>query len=94
MRLIFLLFSMLGLASANAQQTYLINWDEVGAESTNHLGELIQIDSSNPPGNETDVANYLQAVLADTLSVRAMPMTWRTFASLRWPTSGASRTWT
>jgi len=65
MRLIFLLFSMLGLASANAQQTYLINWDEVGAESTNHLVELIQIDSSNPPGNETDVANYLQAVLAE-----------------------------
>ena len=27
--------------------------------------ELIQIDSSNPPGNETDVANYLQAVLAE-----------------------------
>ena len=65
MRLIFLLFSMLGLASANAQQTYLINWDEVGAESTNHLVELIQIDSSNPPGNETDVANYLQAALEE-----------------------------
>ena len=65
MRLIFLLFSTLGLASANAQQTYLIDWDEVGAESIDHLVELIQIDSSNPPGNETDVANYLQAVLAE-----------------------------
>jgi len=65
MRLIFLLFSMLGLASASAQQTYLINWDEVGAESTHHLVELIQIDSSNPPGNETDVANYLQAALEE-----------------------------
>ena len=64
MRLIFLLFSMLGLASANAQQTYLIDWDEVGAESIDHLVELIQIDSSNPPGNETDVATYLQTVLA------------------------------
>jgi acetylornithine deacetylase/succinyl-diaminopimelate desuccinylase-like protein len=64
MRLIFLLFSTLGLASANAQQTYLIDWDEVGAESIDHLVELIQIDSSNPPGNETDVANYLQRVLA------------------------------
>ena len=65
MRLIFLLFSMFGLASANAQQTYLINWDDVGAESTNHLVELIQINSSNPPGNETDVANYLQAALEE-----------------------------
>jgi len=65
MRLIVLLFSMLGLASVNAQQTYLIDWDEVGAESIDHLVELIQIDSSNPPGNETDVANYLQAVLAE-----------------------------
>jgi acetylornithine deacetylase/succinyl-diaminopimelate desuccinylase-like protein len=64
MRLFFLLFSTLGLASANAQQTYLIDWDEVGAESIDHLVELIQIDSSNPPGNETDVANYLQKVLA------------------------------
>ena len=45
MRLIFLLFSMLGLASANAQQTYLIDWDEVGAESIDHLVELIQIDA-------------------------------------------------
>jgi len=65
MRLIFLLFSMLGLASASAQQTYLIDWEEVGAESIDHLVELIQIDSSNPPGNETDVANYLQAVLSE-----------------------------
>ena len=64
MRLIFLLFSLLGLTSANAQQTYLIDWDEVGAESIDHLVELIQIDSSNPPGNETDVATYLQTVLA------------------------------
>lgn len=64
MRVIFLLFSFLCAASVNAQQTYLIDWDAVGAESIDHLVELIQIDSSNPPGNETDVANYLQAVLA------------------------------
>ncbi len=65
MRWIFLLFSFLCAASANAQQTYLIDWGEVGAESIDHLVELIQIDSSNPPGNETDVATYLQAVLAE-----------------------------
>jgi len=65
MRLIFLLFSLLCAMSASARETYLIDWDEVGAESIDHLVELIQIDSSNPPGNETDVANYLQAVLAE-----------------------------
>jgi acetylornithine deacetylase/succinyl-diaminopimelate desuccinylase-like protein len=64
MRLIFMLFSLIFVVSANAQQTYLIDWDKVGAESIDHLVELIQIDSSNPPGNETDVANYLQTVLA------------------------------
>jgi len=65
MRLIVLLIPLLFLANANAQQTYLIDWDEVGAESIDHLVELIQIDTSNPPGNETDVANYLQVVLAE-----------------------------
>lgn len=65
MRWIFLLFSLLCFANASAQKTYLIDWDEVGDESIDHLVELIQIDSSNPPGNETDVANYLQVVLAE-----------------------------
>jgi acetylornithine deacetylase/succinyl-diaminopimelate desuccinylase-like protein len=65
MRLIFLMFSLLCAASSNARQTYLIDWDEVGAESINHLVELIQINSSNPPGNETEVVNYLQAALAE-----------------------------
>ena len=64
MRLILLGLSI-GLATvANAQQTYLVDWDEVGAESIDHLVELIQINSSNPPGNETDVADYLKAELA------------------------------
>lgn len=64
MRLILLVLSFCFAAIANAQQTYLIDWDDVGAESIDYLVELIQINSSNPPGNETDVANYLQAELA------------------------------
>jgi acetylornithine deacetylase/succinyl-diaminopimelate desuccinylase-like protein len=64
MRLILLFLSMFSAASANAQQSYLIDWEEVGEESIDHLVELIQIDSSNPPGNETAVAQYLAAVLA------------------------------
>ena len=63
MRQVILALFLVLAASADAQQTYLINWDKVGDESIEHLVELIQIDSSNPPGNETDVANYLRAEL-------------------------------
>ena len=64
MRLISLLFLSLLFTCANARQSYMIDWNEVGEESIGHLVELIQIDSSNPPGNETEVVAYLEAVLA------------------------------
>lgn len=47
-----------------AQQTYLIGWEATGAESINHLVDLIKINSTNPPGNETEVAEYVKAELA------------------------------
>ena len=50
--------------AANAQDRYLVDWDEVGEEAINHLVELVQIDTSNPPGNETEAANYIKAELA------------------------------
>lgn len=55
---------MLFEVPANAQPDYLVDWDEVGQESIDHLVNLIRIDTSNPPGNETDVAHYLKSVLA------------------------------
>jgi acetylornithine deacetylase/succinyl-diaminopimelate desuccinylase-like protein len=64
MRWIYLLVSLSFLSCANAQQSYLIDWDVVGAESIDHLVELIQIDTSNPPGNETAGTDYLEAVLS------------------------------
>ncbi len=64
MRWIFIAFSLSFVACANAQQSYLIDWEKVGEESIGHLVELIQINSTNPPGNETDVTDYLAAVLA------------------------------
>ncbi len=64
MRLICLLFLLSSFSVAHAQKSYLIDWDEVGEESVQHLVELIQIDTSNPPGNETEVAMYLQRMLA------------------------------
>ena len=65
MRLFFILFFMFCATIANAQQTYLIDWDAVGEESIQHLIELIQIDSRNPPGNETEVVRYVKSALED-----------------------------
>jgi acetylornithine deacetylase/succinyl-diaminopimelate desuccinylase-like protein len=50
---------------AAAQQSYLVDWDEIGEEAIQHFVELIRIDSSNPPGNETEVAEYVQTILAE-----------------------------
>ncbi|HNP62967.1 MAG TPA: M20/M25/M40 family metallo-hydrolase [Woeseiaceae bacterium] len=63
MRLIFCVFSILAVSSANAEPDYLVDWDQAGAEAVGHLVELIQIDTSNPPGNETKAVEYLEGVL-------------------------------
>jgi acetylornithine deacetylase/succinyl-diaminopimelate desuccinylase-like protein len=57
--LILALFSLPG----HAQDRYLIDWDSVGEESLRHLVELIKINTTNPPGNETLAANYVRAIL-------------------------------
>jgi len=64
MRSLLFLTVAFAMANANAQQSYLIDWPDVGEESIEHLVNLIRIDTSNPPGNETDVVNYLETVLA------------------------------
>jgi acetylornithine deacetylase/succinyl-diaminopimelate desuccinylase-like protein len=52
------------MATATAQQSYLIDWSETGEEAVQHLVELVQINTTNPPGNESLVVAYLQAELA------------------------------
>ena len=47
-----------------AQERYLVDWDAVGDETVDFLVDLVKIDSSNPPGNETRVAEYLKQALA------------------------------
>ncbi|MBI4791025.1 MAG: M20/M25/M40 family metallo-hydrolase [Chloroflexi bacterium] len=39
------------------------NWDAVRQEVTGYLQDLVRIDTTNPPGNETLAAEYLAAVL-------------------------------
>jgi acetylornithine deacetylase/succinyl-diaminopimelate desuccinylase-like protein len=55
---------LLQISAAQAQQSYLVDWDAVGNEAIDHLVELVKIRSVNPPGGETAVAEHIQAVLA------------------------------
>ncbi|MBA2454053.1 MAG: M20/M25/M40 family metallo-hydrolase [Chloroflexia bacterium] len=40
------------------------DWDAVRDEVTSHLQNLIRLETVNPPGNETLVANYLKGAIA------------------------------
>lgn len=40
-----------------------INWKSYAKEATKLLSELLQIDTTNPPGNEQKAARYLQGLL-------------------------------
>jgi len=51
-------------ALAAAQNPYLVDWEEAGEEAIGYMVDLVRINSSNPPGNETKVANYVRDVLA------------------------------
>ena len=64
MRQIINLSLILVSIGASAQDRYLIDWEATGEESINHLVELVRINTANPPGNETEAANYIKAVLA------------------------------
>jgi acetylornithine deacetylase/succinyl-diaminopimelate desuccinylase-like protein len=59
------LFAIFASINCIAQERFLIDWDVANEEALNFLSDLVQIDSSNPPGNETQVVEYLQAVLAN-----------------------------
>ena len=54
-----LIISALCTAAAFAQ-TPAINWDQQKAEILRHYRALVQLDTSNPPGNETRVVEYLK----------------------------------
>ena len=51
------------LNAAGAQHSYLVDWDAIGREAIDHLVELVKIPSVNPPGNETEGAEYVRAAL-------------------------------
>ena len=54
-----LLYAQIALAAGPLP----IHWRSVNAEALRHLTALLRIDTSNPPGNETEAAQYLADVL-------------------------------
>jgi acetylornithine deacetylase/succinyl-diaminopimelate desuccinylase-like protein len=49
--------------AAMAQDRYPVSWDKVEKETLEHIQNLVRIDTSNPPGNETGAAEYVQRAL-------------------------------
>ena len=64
MRALIAILIMVHPIVAIAQGHPLIDWDKIGDESIDFMVDLVRIDTSNPPGNETEVVDYLKAVLA------------------------------
>jgi len=57
-----LLAFLLAATALSAQQAQ-INWETVNPETLEHYSNLIRIDTSSPPGNETKAVEYLKKVL-------------------------------
>src|SRR5579872_1480534 len=61
-------FALVALAVGAAQipstaQIPSVDWNQQRAELLRHYRALVQLDTSDPPGNETRVAEYLKRVL-------------------------------
>src|ERR1017187_10271623 len=41
----------------------VVDWDKAKAETLLHYQSIVRMNTSNPPGNETSVVNYLREVL-------------------------------
>jgi acetylornithine deacetylase/succinyl-diaminopimelate desuccinylase-like protein len=54
---------LLFAARAIAADRYTVQWDKVHQETLEHYTHVLRIDTTNPPGNETQVASYVKSVL-------------------------------
>jgi acetylornithine deacetylase/succinyl-diaminopimelate desuccinylase-like protein len=48
---------------APGSEPHAVDWDSVAREALEHLSALLRIHTVNPPGNETEAAQYLAEVL-------------------------------
>src|SRR5271169_6607190 len=55
--------SFLLLPTILCAQAQELDWKKLQAETREHFSAMVRINSSNPPGNETLVAKYIQGVL-------------------------------
>ncbi len=55
--------SVLLLPAYLCAQAPELDWKKLQAETREHFSAMVKINSSNPPGNETVVAKYIQGVL-------------------------------
>ena len=63
-RFIFVCVSTLVLSATTLAQQPEFNPEQARNEAVKFLGDLVKIDTSNPPGNETRAAEYIKGVLA------------------------------
>src|ERR1700680_4551371 len=57
------LYTFLFLALSARAAEPVMDWSKVKAETLLHYQSIVRINTSNPPGNETLVVNYLKNVL-------------------------------
>jgi acetylornithine deacetylase/succinyl-diaminopimelate desuccinylase-like protein len=62
-RIFLAVFALLLFSSSSIAQQ-LPDFTAAQTEAVKFLGELVKIDTSNPPGNETRAAEYIKGVLA------------------------------
>ncbi len=53
----------LASSAAMASDRYPVDWSKIHAETLEHYTDILRMDTTNPPGNETKVANYVKTVL-------------------------------
>src|SRR5260221_11955068 len=64
MRTLSTIAAVLLLTSLSFAQSRALNADASQAEAARFLADLVRLDTSDPPGNESKVAEYIQGVLA------------------------------
>jgi acetylornithine deacetylase/succinyl-diaminopimelate desuccinylase-like protein len=61
---LFFVFFLNGLAAGSALAQSSPDFNKARDEAVKFLGDLVRIDTSNPPGNETRAAEYIKGVLS------------------------------
>ena len=69
------LILFLSAPGLQAQDKYPVDWGKTATETLEHFQALLRIDTTNPPGNETHAAEYLQKVLdREGISVKLLAL--------------------